>query len=259
MPSLISAIPPVPNHVSVRQRQSLHFREEKSEAQRSYSLSVTSPALELRFPDSRCSQDRTLFCLQPFPPVPILYFKCPPLQIPSPQASLAVIHMRKGLGVTALFLLALNENGIKKKKSMPFELVRVAGSVSLFPEMFVFCARARKKGGERGMGTGIISKMGCSETWPSHLSIQPLFIEHLLGTVPWVSWGATLLAEGFSGEQGSVSWPHGTGSLIGTCLLLHNMINAGFSVVPRTYCFVLLQKLLALAFKNVIIFKFSSQ
>lgn len=52
-----------------------------------------------------------------------------------------------------------------------------------------------------------------------------------------------LPAEGFSDEEGGISQPHRnvfTGPQCGKCWPL---------VVPRAHCFVLLQKLLAVAFK----------
>lgn len=102
MPSLISAIPPVPNHVSVRQRQSLHFRDEKSEAQRSYSLSVTAPALELRFPDSHCSRDIILSPTSPSSPNSLLQMSSPPNPL-SPGLTCCHTHEKASEGDSSVF------------------------------------------------------------------------------------------------------------------------------------------------------------
>ena len=53
------------------------------------------------------------------------------------------------------------------------------------------------------MGAGNIYKMGWSRMWPSHLPIQSLFIEHLLGSLcimPWPSWGTLPPAQRFSSK-----------------------------------------------------------
>lgn len=107
----ISAIPPVLNDVSVRQGRSLPFQDEKTAAQLFYILSETASRLELRFPDSPCSQD---VILSPTPPShPNSVHQIPHLKIPSLRASFAVLHMPKGLRVTALFYWQWDWNFLK--------------------------------------------------------------------------------------------------------------------------------------------------
>lgn len=149
----IAAIPPVPNDVSVRRGRSLPFRDEKTTAQLFYILSDTASRLELRFPDSPCSQD---VILSPTPPS----YPNPVHQMPSPQnpfspGLVCCLTQGKGSEGGSSVLLALRLEFFKK---CPLSWW-VAGSVSLFPEMFLFCIDAREKGGNRGMDTGIICKM----------------------------------------------------------------------------------------------------
>lgn len=203
----ISAIPPVLNDVSVRQGRSLPFQDEKTTAQLFYILSETASRLELRFPDSPCSQD---VILSPTPPShPNSVHQIPHLKNPFSPGLICCLTHAKGSEGDSSVLLAVRLEFFKK---CPLSWW-VAGSVSLFAEMFLFYIDAREKGRKRGMDSGITQN---GLEWDEGVILVHSAIVYWAPTM-YHALGARLPAEGFSGERRSVSWPHGTESLLGTC------------------------------------------